>query len=97
MMNDFNISTGITLNLDASAAKGIAQRIGLGKLRHLEVSQLWLQNKVASGDIVVKKLKGADNIAEAMTKFLSGPDIDRMCSMGGLRRSDDRHPSALRA
>ena len=81
MLSDFGLSYRITLNLDASAAKGISQRIGLGKMRHLEVSQLWLQGKMANGEIIVKKLKGADNIADAMTKYLSGPDADKMCRL----------------
>ena len=38
---------GATLVLltDASAAKGMANRIGTGKVRHIEVHQLWLQEK----------------------------------------------------
>ena len=33
------------LNTDASAAIGIGSRLGLGKVRHIEVNQLWLQEK----------------------------------------------------
>ena len=41
---------------DASAAIGIASRRGSGKVRHIEVNQLWLQDKVLSGDIEVTKI-----------------------------------------
>ena len=34
------------INADASAAIAIASRLGLGKVRHIEVTQLWLQEKV---------------------------------------------------
>ena len=50
-------------------------RIGLGKVRHLETSQLWLQSKDASGDVSVHKIDGKDNVADALTKYLSGPDM----------------------
>ena len=43
--NDMNVIIGsIDVNTDASAAKGIASRRGLGKIRHIELSQLWLQD-----------------------------------------------------
>ena len=38
----------VNIRTDASAAKGIAHREGLGKVRHLEVAQLWLQEKEAA-------------------------------------------------
>jgi hypothetical protein len=38
----------VRLKTDASAAKGIASRNGLGKARHIEVTQLRLQEKVRS-------------------------------------------------
>ena len=39
MFGDLGVQVGIDLLTDASAAKGIAMRIGLGKVRHLETSQ----------------------------------------------------------
>ena len=97
MLKDFGIACGIYLHLDASAAKGIAQRVGLGKLRHLEVSQLWIQHKVASGSIIIRKVPGQDNIADALTKYLAGPDLERHVKNAGLDRRSDFHPEALRA
>ena len=97
MLRDLGITSGIELHIDASAAKGIAQRIGLGKVRHLEVSQLWIQHQVAEGSIKICKVLGKDNIADALTKYLSGPDLDRLVHRSGLYRSQDFHPSALRA
>ena len=58
------------IQTDASAAIGIACRIGIGKIRHIEVSQLWLQHKVAKKDIVVTKVSGEDNLADAQTKIV---------------------------
>ena len=39
----FNVECGIVLKNDASAATAIASRRGLGKVRHIEVCQLRLQ------------------------------------------------------
>jgi DNA-binding CsgD family transcriptional regulator len=53
MMRDFGIDWRIRVNTDASAGKGIACRRGLGKVRHIEVNQLWIQDRVANGDIEI--------------------------------------------
>ena len=51
---------GVRLELltDASAAKAMAGRVGAGKVRHMEVTQLWLQDRVSRGEIRVKKVAG---------------------------------------
>ena len=46
MLSDLAVNLTIRLRTDATAAKGIAARRGLGKVRHIEVNQLWLQDKV---------------------------------------------------
>ena len=57
LLGDLGVEVSITLLSDASAARGIASRRGLGKVCHIEVSRLWLQQHVASGDITVEKGK----------------------------------------
>ena len=42
MLGDFGVEVAIKVNTDASAAKGIANRKGLGKARHIAVNQLWI-------------------------------------------------------
>ncbi len=72
-----NIDLRITLNEDSSAAKGIAQRTGLGKVRHIEVNQLWVQEKVREGTFEICKVKGIDNLADALTKGqIAGAALD---------------------
>ena len=41
-----HLEGAIELNSDASAAIGISNRVGSGKVRHIEVTQLWLQDQV---------------------------------------------------
>ena len=55
---DMNVDVKIKIHEDSVAAKGIADRSGLGKVRHVEVHQLWVQDKVATGDIEVSKVDG---------------------------------------
>ena len=58
LMEDLNLKLPVRAWTDSSAALGIASRSGLGKLRHLETHTLWLQEKVRTGAITVKKVRG---------------------------------------
>ena len=67
MYRDLGISVGINAYVDASAAVGIACRRGLGKVRHIELDQLWLQDQVARGRVRVFKVPGEKNLADSLT------------------------------
>ena len=56
---------------DASAALGIIGRTGLGKMRHIDTSYLWLQQDCIKENISFNKVKGTDNPADMNTKGLS--------------------------
>ena len=75
LLTDFGIDAGIDIHTDASAAIGITSRKGLGKLRHIETNQLWIQDKVRNRELIVYKCKGADNPADALTKPLKSEDL----------------------
>ena len=65
------------LATDSSAAKSFSSRRGLGKMRHIAVKELWLQNAVKNGEVVLKKIDGAKNIADQLTKFLDASALRR--------------------
>ena len=46
---------------DASAEIGIIRPMVLGKVRHLNMSWLWVQEKEASRELQYHKVKGSDN------------------------------------
>ena len=46
------------LYVDASAAIGVAQRTGLGKIRHLDTQSLWLQEAHATRRVQFEKIDG---------------------------------------
>ena len=80
---DFGVRVGLRLRSDATAAIGISQRLGLGKVRHLSVADLWLQQKVRDGDLAIEKVDGRHNPSDMMTKPLDGPKIaTHLCTIG---------------
>ena len=58
LLGDLEVEVKIKILEDSSAAKGIAERTGLGKVRHIEVNQLWIQEKVREGRIQLVKVEG---------------------------------------
>ena len=74
---------GLVLKTDSEAAKSFVSRRGLGRMRHIEVRELWLQEEVRAGKVVVKKVAGSENPADLMTKFLKKSEVvDRLWRMG---------------
>ena len=70
------------LKTDSEAAKSFVSRRGLGRMRHIEVRELWLQEEVRKGLVTVAKVSGKENPADLMTKFLGKVEvIDRLKRM----------------
>ena len=85
VFRDLGIKHEIVLYTDSSAAKGISSRRGLGKVRHIELNQLWLQDQVARGKISVRKIRGEDNISDSLTKH-SNPERIKQTMNGTLQK-----------
>ena len=94
LFGDFGVKIGVELKSDATAAIGICRRNGLGRVRHLAVSDLWIQQKVRCGDIGLGKTPGKENPADALTKYKSLQESFRLLSRVGLVLAPGRPRSA---
>ena len=77
VLRDLGVNVKLQVLTDSSAAKGIASRRGLGKVRHVEVNQLWVQEKVADGSIELNKVSGEAYLADALTKHVGREILER--------------------
>ena len=94
IVQDMGIDLGIKLHTDSSAAKAIATRRGLGKVKHLDTRTLWVQDQVARGVIQVKKVPGETNVADVLTKYLSASKLQALMAMLPIEPREGRHPLA---
>ena len=94
MLGDFGVVVTIKINTDASAAKGIANRRGLGKVRHIAVNQLWIQDRIARGDLIISKVNGKENLADVLTKHVNSEDIRVHLYKTGQCLQEGRHEIA---
>eukprot|EP00439_Symbiodinium_sp_Y106_P058823 s779_g8.t1 len=72
----------LVVKTDSTAAKGIAGRKGVGRVKHLlDLRDLWVQDLVARGDLRVEKEPTDTNWADLGTKPLSGEDEEPTWSL----------------
>ena len=90
MATDYGSELSPWLYVDATAAMGVAQRVGLGKLRHLETQSLWLQEVVRKKRIGLSKVLGSINPADLMTKHNDSSTMERLMGIMGLERRAGR-------
>ena len=88
---------GLRVHTDSSGALGLASRRGAGGVRHIATPALWLQEAVSSDLLDLRKVEGTLNVADLMTKVLSGEDTVRLLHMMGFRCPEGRHALQLRA
>ena len=75
---------------DATAAIGIARRRGMGNIRHLDCSDLWVQQKVRNKQVSLEKVLGVENPADAFTKYVNQEILNGSMAKIGMRRSKGR-------
>ena len=72
----------------------MCRRRGLGKIRHLAVADLWIQDRVKAGDFQLHKVLGSLNSADLMTKYVDGPVLVEHLKRQGLQEEAGRAASA---
>lgn len=97
MAKDIAMVKKLKVHSDATAAIGIARRRGLGKLRHLDVEDLWIQHKVRSKQIDLVKVDGKVNPADIFTKYVDHPILSRALASMNLVSETGRAKSAPQA
>ncbi len=68
LVKDLGQHVPVRVWTDSSAAIGICSRQGLGKLRHLDIHTLWVQQAIRAQKIVLCKVDGETNPADLLTK-----------------------------
>jgi hypothetical protein len=91
---DFGMLLHGRVHSDASAALGVVNRTGVGKLRHIRVQFLWIQDQVRLGELVVRKVAGADNQADVFTKNVDAVTLARHIKALGFELQNTRSLSA---
>ena len=90
LLADLGIEARMAVRSDATAAIGIVSRLGLGKVRHLAVSDLWVQQTARSGAVEFSKIPGQVNPADLFTKALDQKSMEGHAERIGQGRMEGR-------
>ena len=94
LAGDFGKDVTAQVWSDSSAAIGITSRKGLGKVRHVKVQTLWVQDKMKQGDIGVHKVEGTKNMSDILTKHVDAATLTRHLAGLGFMAMHGRATSA---
>ena len=83
--SDLGIQVNLHVKTDSSAAVGICNRAGIGKVRHLATGQLWVQERIRSGAVWLYKLPGAENPGDICAKHVASELISRHSAAAHLK------------
>ena len=75
----------LVVQTDSTAAKGIANRKGVGRAKHLDIRDLWVQDMTSKGLLKVEKVP-TSNWANLGTKALGGQRIGELLKVMPLDR-----------
>ena len=67
LASEFFNPIGFRILTDAAAARGVVARQCAGRIKHLEVRQLWVQERERLGDLSVDKIPRSQNHADLLT------------------------------
>ena len=80
---------------DSSAEVAISNKCGCGKLRHINIGELWIQEKIAEQAIELRKVAGEKNPADMLTKHVNEVKRQRYCSTMQFHVKDGKATAGL--
>ena len=95
MCEDFGLKREAHLWADASAGIGIANRRGVGKVKHLHTQALWLQERVGNKEVFLHKERGTENPADLPTKHVDSKTMWRCLTFMGFEARQGKRQMAL--
>ena len=88
LLEAFGFQLGMTSCCDSSAARGVLTRVGSGRIRHLEVKHLWVQELVTRKVLRIVWIPRTRNPADVLTHSTSQTEFWRLLGLLGIRVTD---------
>ena len=84
LCREWGLPSELACYSDSSAARGIACRVGVGKMKHLQVKQLWIQEQVRAGRTSVSWISHNINSADALTHHCTEAQMNEHLTRFGV-------------
>ena len=93
IVKELGFDISVRIHSDACAAIGIARRRRLGKIRHLDVEDLWVQQEIRDRSVDLVKVLGAENPADILTTYVAADLLNKMLQKIGMVYMDGSAPA----
>ena len=77
-------SVEVILESDSQAAISSQLRPGMGKMKHVELKYMFMQQMIKEGKVKTKKILGTENSSDLGTKYLDRRDFEKHRAAAGL-------------
>ena len=95
ILKEMGMPVSLQLLTDSSSAKAVTLRRGPGRMMHIAIRQLWLQEEVRQQRLSIEKVSTVENGADLFTKAVPRVRLLELCSFLGLQdRSSDSGTNA---
>ena len=66
-MQELGVEVHVEVATDSVAAKGAVMRTGVGMMKHIDLNQMWVQERASKGTIGYRKIPRCQNVADFAT------------------------------
>jgi hypothetical protein len=80
---------GLVAQCNSTAAISSCLRLGVGRIKHLELKYLWLQELIRSRALSISYIASRLNKADLLTKPLQKAEFERKVALGGLKDAEE--------
>ena len=87
---DLGFDNSVRIHSEACAAIGIARRRRLGKIRHLDIQDLWVQQSIRDQSVDLIKILGTEHHADVLTTYVAADLLGKMLHTIGMVYMDGR-------
>ena len=84
MLREMVNQTSLSASIDSLSAE-LASTRGLGRMRHLEVQDMWIQALVKDGRVTLRKTPGSYIVSDVLTKYSYIACRARLLGLAGIR------------
>ena len=89
ILKELGMDIQITLFSDSMSACKLTAKRGPGRMRHMDIKRLWLQEEVRAGRIVIDRIATNVNIADLMTKYIDKNRLETLLDLIALRPNEE--------
>ena len=81
---DLGLDISVRIHSDACAAIGTARRRGLENIRHLDIEDLCVQQKIRDRSVDLVQVLGTEHPADILTKYVAADLLNKMLQHIGM-------------